>query len=196
MEERLAVLQHELRSPVAALVAIAEALAGEGRPLDPADRRRLLELAIAAGRSIDRLLADEDVFSVVPEPIDLARFLDDVGSGRADLRVEPGLVLVADPVRLRQAIANLLDNAARHASSITVAARARGSAVAISVSDDGPGLPGGVDVFAIGVSGADSTGYGLAIVRSIVERHGGWVELSSVPGEGTTVTLVLPSGVD
>lgn len=193
MEDRLAVLVHELRSPVAALVAIAEAFADRRTALDPAHSRRLLELAVDACRSIDRLVTDEDAFSVEPRLVEVAPLLEGIARGRAELDVEPGLVVRADPVRLRQAIGNLLDNAERHGTSVRVAARADGAEVLIAVSDDGPGVPAGLDVFAAGVSGAGSTGYGLAVARSIAERHGGRVELVSLPGAGATFTLVLPS---
>ena len=195
-DDRLAVLAHELRSPVAALAAIADAFAATERRLAAADATRLLELAVAACRSIDRLVTDEDAFSVVSRRVELAPLLEEVAAGRADVQVDPGLTVSADPVRLRQAIGNLLENALRHGDTVRLAARSRGRTVAISVGDDGPGIPDDVDVFAPGVSGDGSTGYGLPIVRAIAARHGGHVELESTPGEGATFTLVLPSGAD
>lgn len=194
MEDRLALVIHELRSPVAALVAIADAFAAERSALSPDQARRFLELAVAAGRSIDRLVTDEDAFSVVVERLALAPLLEEVTCGRAELEAGPALYVRGDPVRLRQAVSNLIDNGLRHGSSVRVVARADDHTIRIAVSDDGPGTPEGIDVFAPGVSGVGSTGYGLAVVRTIAERHGGRVELLSEPGVGATFTLVLPSG--
>jgi signal transduction histidine kinase len=191
VDDRLALLVHELRSPVAALVALSEAFADQCA--DRPRATRMLELAVAAGRSIERLVADEDAFSVETRTVDVAALLDGLAHGKAVLDVEPGLVVVADPVRLRQAIVNLLDNAARHGDNVSVVARVAGDDVQITISDDGPGVPPGVDVFASGVSGGGSTGYGLAVARAVAERHGGRIEL--VPStRGASFRLALPSG--
>ena len=196
MDDRLAILAHELRSSVAALVAVAEALAAERQTLQPEQARRLVELAVAAGRSIERLLTDQDVLSIAARPIAVEQLLDEVVRGRAGLDVDPGLVVVADAVRLRQAVENLLENALRHGSAVEVTARAIGDDIRIAIADDGPGVPPDLDVFASGVSGVGSTGYGLAVARAIAEGHGGRIELSSESPAGATFTLVLPSGAD
>ena len=78
--ERLQVLCHELRSPVAALEALA---AAAGAVTAPAERRRLLELAVAAGRDVERLVSDPDLVSLRLERVDvgaLARTLEAPGS--------------------------------------------------------------------------------------------------------------------
>jgi len=196
VDDRLAILAHELRSSVAALVAVAEALAAERQTLQPEQARRLVELAVAAGRSIERLLTDQDVLSIAARPIAVEQLLDEVVRGRAGLDVDPGLVVVADAVRLRQAVENLLENALRHGSAVEVTARAIGDDIRIAIADDGPGVPPDLDVFASGVSGVGSTGYGLAVARAIAEGHGGRIELSSESPAGATFTLVLPSGAD
>jgi len=196
VDDRLAILAHELRSSVAALVAVAEALAAERQTLQPEQARRLVELAVAAGRSIERLLTDQDVLSIAARPIAVEQLLDEVVRGRAGLDVDPGLVVVADAVRLRQAVENLLENALRHGSAVEVTARAIGDDIRIAIADDGPGVPPDLDVFASGVSGVGSTGYGLAVARAIAEGHGGRIELSSESPTGATFTLVLPSGAD
>jgi signal transduction histidine kinase len=84
---------------------------------------------------------------------------------------------------------------------VTVSARARGSDAVIVVQDQGVGIPADeVDrIFtpyfrASTARGAPGTGLGLAGARAIVEQHGGAIQLHSVEGEGTTVTLTLPLG--
>jgi signal transduction histidine kinase len=188
---RLDVLVHELRSPVAALVALAEAAAAGGAGLTPDQRRRLVTLAVAAGRNVERLLADPELFSIRAERVPLEDLLD--GFDGAAVTCPAGLAVRGDPVRLRQALDNLVANARRHGDHVTVTADTAAGQVRIAVGDDGPGLPPGLDVFAPGASGAGSTGLGLYVARAIVAAHGGTIEVESAPDRGATFTLVLPS---
>jgi two-component system OmpR family sensor kinase len=191
---RLAVLAHEVRSPVAAILAIWETLRERDADIAPEDRRRLLELALEAGRNVERLLADPDLFSVRRREVDVARLVASAAHGVvATEAIAPGVTVFGDPVRLRQALANLVANGKRHGQSVTIGVTAADGEVRIAVTDDGPGVPAGLDLFALGTSGSGSTGYGLYIVRRIAEAHGGRVELDSTPGAGATFTLVLPS---
>jgi len=188
---RLDVLVHELRSPVAALVALAETAAAAGDTLARDRRRRLVALAAAAGRNVERLLADPELFSLRPQNVPLADLLQELDG--VDVSYPSGLVVWADPVRLRQALGNLVANARRHGDRVTVKAASHTGQVRIAVADDGPGLPPGLDVFEAGASGAGSTGLGLYVTRAIVLAHHGTIEVDSTPGAGTTFTLVLPS---
>ncbi len=128
---QLAVLAHELRSPVAALGAIAEAYPAA----DNARRRRLLELAGAAVASLERLLADAATASFRFERVDAGRLAAEVAEtaalgGAAIASVtEAGLVVAGDPDRLRQALDNLIANAIGHSppgGTVTVTARRAG----------------------------------------------------------------------
>ncbi len=203
--QRLAVLVHEVRSPVAALRAIAETCKG-GR-LETGERGPLVNLAIAACLGIERLIRDVTVSSVRLEPIDVGRLVEDVVSaavlGNANVRahVDAGLPsLRADPVRLRQALDNLVSNALRHAGSSTgvlVHARQAGASVLISVVDRGPGIPVGQQerIFEAGVrlkSGRPGSGLGLSVSRAIAEAHGGTLTVESIPSEGAAFTIALP----
>jgi signal transduction histidine kinase len=116
--------------------------------------------------------------------------------------------LALDPVRLRQAIHNLLDNALRHTpegGAISVGVEQVGNEVQVRVQDTGAGiapekLPHVFDRFYRG-DGARSrngagVGLGLAIVKAFVEAHGGTVTVASPgAGQGSTFTLRLPSPV-
>lgn len=187
---RLDVLVHELRSPVAALAALAEATAARRAELAPDERRRLVRLAVAAGRNVERLLADRDLFSVRQEHVAVAALLE--GLDGVEVEQEAGLSVLGDPVRLRQAVDNLVANARRHGTRVAVRARSEDDRVLVAVTDDGPGVEPGLDVFAPGTSGAGSTGLGLYVARTIAEAHGGRIEVEPAPGAGATFTLVLP----
>ena len=194
--DSLSVLAHELRSSIAALQAIEQTLRTAGAEAPVLERRRLLELAVAAGRDVERLLADPELFSVELRRVDVAELLDGLRADRVDPAAEPGLVVNGDPVRLRQALANLVANGLRHGERVTVTATADEAEVRIVVADDGPGVDPGLDPFAPGVSGAGSTGLGLYVARGIAEAHGGRLELIRAPGRGATFTLALPRAGD
>ena len=208
MEDRLAVLRHELRSPVAAIVAIAETLAARREQLDEATLLRLLELALEAGRDVERIAHDAAPTSLRPELVDPAKLVaETVTAARlrgAAIRAvaEPGLpALRADPVRLRQALANLVRNALAHSPpgiDVVVSARARSDGVELAVVDQGGGIARerhGL-IFEPGVRFAERAGegIGLAVARAIAEAHGGRIEVESSPGEGATFRLVVPLG--
>jgi signal transduction histidine kinase len=114
-----------------------------------------------------------------------------------EVDVAPGTTLLADPLRIRQAVANLLDNALRHgAGDVVLAARASAGGTAIEVTDAGPGFAAGIadrafERFARGDEARTrgGAGLGLAIVRAIAEAHGGSAELVG----GSRVRLWFPS---
>lgn len=204
--DRLAVLVHEVRSPVAALAAIADRFVdvGPGAP----DRRELARLALTACRGLERVVVDAVTASVRREPMEPGELVQDVattaslGGARVESAIEPGLPLVSgDPVRLRQALGNLVTNALVHSGSheVVVGARSDGDGVAFFVSDAGIGIPAAEQdrIFDTGERldpGRPGSGLGLAVVRAIAEAHGGSLGVRSAPGEGATFTLVLPPG--
>ena len=200
--DRLAVLVHEVRSPVAALAAIAEAYRGA----DGAARRSLVALALAACSGIGRLINDLQVDSVARERVDVGRVAQEaaraavLAGGVVRTEIEPALPEVdVDPHRLRQAIDNLLTNALRHApdGDVLVTVRSDAEALVVSVADAGPGIPADQlgRIFEAGVrldAARPGSGLGLSIVRSIAEAHGGAVAVESGSGEGATFTIRLP----
>jgi len=187
--DRLAVLAHELRSPVAALDALSARAAGA--PVADSVLGRIVELAIAAAVDVVRLLSDPELLSLQPERVDMRDLLDGVAGPDVSVRAEH-VTLLCDPTRVRQAVRNLVANGLRHGSRVDVEARRDGEHAVIEVRDDGPGVAADVDPFALGVSGDGSTGYGLWLSRSIADAHGG--ELVLVPdfAHGTTFRLSLP----
>lgn len=207
---------HELRSPVAAIGGLTDLWrqgAFEDRELEDVMRRigqasvrmrGLVEDLLLLARLDEGRILDND-------PVDLSALVRDVAQDMSathpsrPVSVEtPGPVLVnGDAVRLRQAISNLVVNALVHTNpAATVAARVerQGDDALISVSDTGPGMSPddaehAFDRFwrADAARSHSGSGLGLSIVRSVVEAHKGRADLTSTPGVGTTVRIVLPS---
>jgi signal transduction histidine kinase len=203
--ERLAVLVHEVRSPVAALSAVAQAAAGA--TADELPRSELARLARGASRAIERIVMDIAVTSVRLEPLDAAALAHDAvvafsvrGARVVGEGVGHPLVVDADPVRLRQVLDNVITNALAHAGSVgpvRVRVTAARDDVEIAISDAGRGIPYDelARIFEPGVRlGGDTTGagLGLALSRALVEAQGGTIGVESIVGEGSTFTIVLP----
>ncbi|WP_255151890.1 PAS domain S-box protein [Halorarius halobius] len=200
LEQFASVVSHDLRNPLNV---------AQGH-LDLARERGAAENFDAIERSLDRMeglidgllrLARQGQALGETELVDLAAVARaawrGVDTGEADLTVESLPTVEGDPERLRQLFENLFRNAVEHAGddvTVTVGSRPQG----FYVADDGPGLPeGGHDrLFEFGHSGDEGTGFGLAIVREIVEAHGWEVHADpDGPGEGATfaVTGVVPT---
>ena len=214
---------HELRTPFAVLRAELE-LAGR-----PGRTREELAAAVhsAAGETVrltritdDLLLlarSDEDRLTVRLEPSDIGSLLTR-SAERADPRltaagltcrvdVPAGLRAEIDPDRIRQAVDNLLDNAARFApagSVIVVTARAASAVLEIEVADAGPGFPAEFLPHAFErfrrpdggrARGDGGAGLGLAIVQAIAVGHGGSATARNRPSGGAAVRLRLPNAL-
>lgn len=114
--------------------------------------------------------------------------------------VDSDVNVLADPDLLRQALANLVENAVRHSvtgGSVEVVVSLERRAAQVEVRDQGPGIPADrvAHIFERFERGPDGgSGLGLSIVRSVVERHGGQVEVESVPGDTRFRVLLSPSG--
>jgi two-component system, OmpR family, sensor kinase len=206
---------HELRTPVAVIKTELEgALRARGH--DPRVRAAL----VAAVEECDHLaqLAEdllvlarsaEGELPVRVEEVVVGDLLEGVRERFADRASERGraigveaangLFVEADPLRLRQALGNLVDNALRHgAGDIVLGARpGDGGGVELRVSDAGPGFPvelvdRAFERFARGDAARTrgGTGLGLSIVRAIAQAHGGSAEI--VPGSGAEVRIALP----
>jgi signal transduction histidine kinase len=208
---------HELRTPLSVLKTELEAtLRGAGD--DPERRESLLaalEEADHLAQLADDLLllaqAGEGRLSVRREPVDVRRLLEQASERFADRARERGrsiavdapeaLTAQLDPLRLRQALGNLVDNALRHGDGdIRLTAQRRNGAVEIEVADGGPGfprefVPRAFERFARG-DGARTrggSGLGLAIVRAIAEAHGGTARIAGPDGTGATIGLHIPA---
>jgi two-component system sensor histidine kinase BaeS len=200
--QRLALLVHEVRSSVAALAALAGAWRDER--VDGDGRRSLARLAIAACRGIERVVADAAVASVRLEEVDPGVLVAETAEAArlhgalVEATAEPGLPAIqADPVRIRQALDNLVANALTHASSaepVLVGAHVERGELLLSVTDAGAGIP--LDdqsrIFEPGARldvSRPGSGLGLAVVRAIADAHGADLRLASAPGRGSTFIL-------
>jgi signal transduction histidine kinase len=216
-ERRLhAYAAHELMTPLTVARGEVELLLRNGRPSDEALARVqvvvLDELLRSEQLASDLLLAARvNLGAVVRAPTSADDLVLDAVERWQGRMPGPLLVdeiacgsLVAARDELSRALDNLLSNAARHSpagAATRIASRRDGDLLVISVSDEGSGVsPDDVahvfDRFYRGdcehCDGRPGTGLGLAIVKQVVESHGGTVRLVSVPGKGTTVTLVVP----
>jgi len=208
---------HELRTPLTVIRSSVEYLS-----------RHKSEPVASVGDALEDITAEVDQLSTLVEdllllarsdsgaveldrlPLDLGDVAGEAASSlaqpAADRRVrivvdpEPAAV-TGDPVRLRQLVAILVDNAIRHSPAggeVRVTVRADGRSTDLSVDDDGPGirpedLPRVFDRFwrAPGAP-AGGTGLGLAIAQWIVQRHGGQIAASNRPDGGARFDVRLP----
>jgi signal transduction histidine kinase len=202
--ERLELLVHELRSPVAALLAISEALTGDSH--DAASIRELTSLALAACRSATRIVEDSAVGPLQCAEVDAGALVRGAAAaaaldgGRVRSSVQDDLPrLWADEVRLRQALDNLVRNALVHSGSdeVVVSAYRDGDSVVFSVADKGRGIAHAEQkrIFERGARMAKSnpgSGLGLSLTRAIARAHGGTLCVDSAPSSGATFRIGLP----
>jgi two-component system sensor histidine kinase BaeS len=205
-------VSHELGTPVGTIRGWLVAAQDGVAELDPELVESLLEETLVLTQLIDDLRdlasADAGELRLQPEPMDVGDLLTQIAvASSASVGVEAAgdLRMHADPVRLRQAVGNLVTNAVRHTPAhgrITLRARRERDDVVIEVSDTGSGiapehLPHVFDRFWRADPSRNRAtggrGLGLAIARQLVEAHGGTVSVDSTLGVGTTFTLRVPA---
>lgn len=195
-ERLLSDAAHELRTPIAAIRAVAEGgLAGD-EPLEEA-LDRVARLGVDAGHMVDDMLVlarmDAGKERIDTETLRLDLLAEQVASAHAGVTVEAvATVVEGDPGLLRRAVSNLVRNAAAHgAEPIKVVVYPS----RVIVTDSGPGIPEEMldRVFERFHTGPDSRGHGLGlpIVRWIAEAHGGTATVRNRPEGGTEATIAL-----
>ena len=222
-DEFVLTASHELRSPLTSVQGFAELLMLEREKLSPKQAETveiILDNCRHLVRLLNDLLdlarSDAGRLAIKPVPTEVAPLIEDaVRTMRAQTEaagqtlsqeVEGGLPLVdVEPDRIRQILVNLLTNAHEYSpegASIRVTAARVGAEVEIAVIDDGPGMPEDqlehiFERFTRGDAGltqrVGGTGLGLAISKSLVELHGGTIDVTSTPGEGSTFRVRLPA---
>jgi len=216
----LSALSHDLRTPLTALVGLADSLALARPPL-PAEsletaeaiREQALRLSSLVGNLLDmaRLHAGRVTlrkeWQLIEEVVGASIQL--LGRSLANHQVRVVLpkdmpLVEFDAVLIERVFCNLLENAAKYAppgSLIEIAGNAQGGSVEVSVCDQGPGFPpvkqhALFEMFVRGVpeSATPGVGLGLAICQAIIDAHGGTIHAANRPEGGACVTFTLPSG--
>ena len=216
----VSLVSHELRSPMAAVIGSARTLQQRWRELTPEQRESFLaliadetnRLAALIGDVLDTSRIDAGTFSYTFGDVNIGEIVHElvaaamIGQDEVQVRaaVGPSLPNVrGDGERLRQVLANLIDNATKYSSAgeaVDVSAEAVNGRILVTVRDTGPGIPREeqrliFEKFGRARTGSPKpgTGLGLFIARSIAEAHGGTLEVHSLPGRGSTFALSLPA---
>jgi PAS domain S-box-containing protein len=218
----VAIVAHDLRSPLSVIAGYADLLQGSGDRLSE-ERKQECLVRISRGTLMLSALVD-DVLQVARiesggidfdfVPVDVAALAtaaaghlgNVVNSGRVEVDAEPDVPpALADEQRLSQVLLNLLSNALKFSpeeSPVEVRIRRDGADVRIEVQDHGPGIEPGdqpklfqrfTRLRGATDEGISGTGLGLYISKSFVEAHHGHIWVESTPGLGATFIVTLPS---
>jgi two-component system sensor histidine kinase BaeS len=210
----LADVSHELRTPLAVIAGNLEAMIDGVHPTDEPHLTAILEETRVMERLIEDLrtmvLSEAGTLPLHREPVDPDVLVDEVVRSFSGAAATAGVtvraevpddlpILDVDPVRVREVLANLVANAIRHTpagGSVTVSAVVADPWLELRVVDTGPGidpavLPHVFDRF-VKTAGSGGSGLGLAIARSLMEAHGGTLDVASTGSGGTTFRARLP----
>jgi len=216
----LSALSHDLRTPLTVLAGLADSLPLAGPPLPPAQaeiaqaiRAESLRTSLLVSNLLDMARLQEGQIRLKREwqPLEevVGTALQTLSSALARHEVHVDLpadlpLLEFDSVLMERVFCNLLENAAKYTpvgSRIEISARSEGDRIAITVADNGPGLPPGKEatLFEKFTRGQDESpvagvGLGLAIVHAIIEAHKGAVRAENRPEGGARFIITLPAG--
>jgi len=217
--EFISTVSHELRTPLTSLRGFSELLLCREWPLEK--QREYLTVIQTESKRLTNLLNDFlDIQRIESgretytfEPLELRPILEETVALFSQtserhflvLQIPETLPLVkADSDRLKQVLANLVSNAIKYSpggGTVTIAAEDQGAAIAVRVSDEGLGIAPEAQsklftkfyrVDNASTRKIGGTGLGLALVKAIIEDHGGQVAVESEPGRGSTFSLTLP----
>jgi signal transduction histidine kinase len=219
-EDFVSLVSHELRSPMASLIGSAQTLRERWRELDQDQRESFLAVIVHETTRLAALVEDvldvsrieAGTFSYTFGDIDMGELVRAAvaaaGSGQDEVSVRadvsgPLPYVRGDGKRLRQVLANLIENAVKYSplgGEVRVSAHASDRRMLVSVSDLGPGIPPDEHelIFekfgraTLGDNTKPGTGLGLFIASSIAQAHGGSIGVDSAPAGGATFTLALP----
>ncbi|MFD7444987.1 ATP-binding protein [Streptomyces sp. NPDC059909] len=223
--ELIATVAHELRSPLTSVKGFTATLLAKWERFTDDQKRLMLETVDADANRVTRLIAelldisriDSGRLEVRRQPVDIAAAVGrhiqaHTAAGQSPdrffVRIQRRLPdLWADPDKIDQILGNLLENAVRHGEGTVTIEVAPAPAVpgktdekgtAVTVSDEGPGIPeesmGRVFTRFWRGSKRGGTGLGLYIVKGIVEAHGGTITVGRGPGGGAEFRFILPVG--
>ena len=200
--EMLAGVSHDLRTPLTRMKLQLEMAQNpddmEDLKRDIVEMEHMLEgyLAFARGEG------DE-----LPKPTNISSMLRDIVAsaqrkgGEVDLHTEGDIIMPVRPNAFKRCVTNLVDNADRYGTHVSVRAGKRGEAIDVTIDDDGPGIPADKwdDVFKPFFrldesrnQGTGGVGLGLTIARDVIRGHGGDISLDASPAGGLRARLTLP----
>jgi two-component system sensor histidine kinase KdpD len=207
----LSAVSHDLRTPLAVITGAATTLRDDSDRLTAASKTELLASIVDDARRLERVLGNllqltrvESGFVPNREwiPVEemvgaaLTRLEDATRGKQIELDIPAELLAPVDPVLFEQVLINLVDNAIKHgAPPIELHARTHGDRIEIEVRDHGAGIPDGVgNLFEkfVRASSAPGAGLGLAVVRAIVQAHGGTVTVEKAGGGGACFRIEIP----
>jgi signal transduction histidine kinase len=217
-EQLMATLSHELRTPLTSLRMAGDLLSHAEPPLEPearslveAAREDVARLEDVAQRLLELSRSRAMTIALERERLPLRELVERVAHIFALQAREHGVMLEtslppadfelsADPTKLTWALSNLIGNALRYTprgGSIRIEAAPTGDSVRLAVCDSGPGIPPEqreriFERFTQGEGPGGAAGLGLAIVRDVVQAHGGRIFVESEPGHGSRFILELP----
>lgn len=213
-------ITHELRTPLTSIKgAVTALLSGDGDIQQESSRELLtiideesdrlnrlvseaVEMAQLDAQQIQMHFAPENVLSVIEEAVKACSWVEE--QHPVTINVPSSLQMKADAGFLRKVICNLLENAAKYSrpnTPITISAELRADAVVVSVADRGIGIDQSEQALIFERfyrsrshgEGMPGTGMGLPISRSIVEAHGGHMDITSQPGHGSVFSFTIPA---
>ncbi|MGE0043960.1 MAG: ATP-binding protein [Vicinamibacterales bacterium] len=199
----IAAVAHDLRTPLTGLRLRAESAPEEVRDRMVADIDRMRAMVTQV---MDYVQGEQGPLE--PEPLDLGTLVRDCAEAAVELGRDVRCVVpdeasfVGDPLALRRAVSNLIDNAVRYAGSARVTVHRNEAGWMVDVDDDGPGIPAAAIAGVLEPfrrlddsrsRGTGGVGLGLAVVRSAAERHGGALVLANRAEGGLRARIRLPA---
>ena len=220
-EEFTSIVSHELRTPVAGLLGFLQTTVDHWDEMSDAERRQAVGRAEQNADRLQQLTVDvldstgmeSGQLHLHREPVDIARVVQDAAATARDLHpgrelavhTDGAVVAEVDTSRLRQVLANLVDNAVKSSppgSPVELGVRGVDGQVEVSVRDHGTGIAPDdrervFEKFVRGRPGVTrGSGLGLYLARQIVEAHGGRIWVAETDGPGASVVFTLPRADD
>jgi len=200
---------HEIRNPLAAIYMASTLLASGDPKLDIKKFAQMIKHeAVVINKIAENLLGYARSRPPHKEKIDLNALFDEIVVNlkippkvKVEKKIEPGIVMLGEQVEIRQVLINLIDNALQAMGNkedgkvIVEIVKITENKIKISIIDNGPGIPEDIlkkifePLFSTKPKG---TGLGLAVVKRVVERHNGNIEVHSKVGAGTSFVITLP----
>jgi signal transduction histidine kinase len=205
----VSMLGHDVRSPLTVIRGVISTLITRSDTVSADDQRALLESADRQARRLESLASDlldlarldQGRLELDTRPVDVAELVRESlsyveGGEQIDVQIEDGLRVVADPRRFEQVVINLATNALHHGElPVSVTATTDDGMAVLEVVDHGKGVPDGELDHLFEPFNAErksgSVGYGLAIVKALVEAQEGEVSYTAGP-DGARFTVTLP----